>query len=53
MFWDTASLEPEDRFQADKGINDEITVIDGNSIPESGLQRRLFSGKNIIWKQFV
>merc|ERR1711990_503639 len=34
---DTASLGPQDRFQRQKRINDEVTVIDGNSIPESGL----------------
>ena len=36
---DTASLGPQDRFQRQKRINDEVTVIDGNSIPESGLLR--------------
>ena len=36
---DTASLGPQDRFQRQKRINDEVTIIDGNSIPESGLLR--------------
>ena len=39
LFWDTGSLESQDRFHSKKGINDEVTVIDGNSIPESGLLR--------------
>ena len=36
---DTASLGPQDRFQRQKRIDDEVTVIDGNSIPESGVLR--------------
>jgi len=34
---DTASLGPQDRFQRQKRLDEEVTVIDGNSIPESGL----------------
>ena len=36
---DKASLGPQDRFQRQKRIDDEVTVIDGNSIPESGVLR--------------
>ena len=36
---DTASLGPQDRFQRQKRLDEEVTVIDGNSIPESGLLR--------------
>merc|ERR1711953_1649412 len=45
---DTASLGPQDRFQRQKRINDEVTVIDGNSIPESGLLSDIATTKSSL-----
>merc|ERR1719447_680052 len=45
---DTASLGPQDRFQRQKRINDEVTIIDGNSIPESGLLSDIATSKSSL-----